>query len=78
MWLHEKYARESFAVDAKLIGGFFFSGVEWGFLSQQVQTSYCVSEQLNKNEKNTLLVGTEGKDPRYATKQSREEDTLLG
>lgn len=59
------------------LGAFVF-GVELVFISQQVKITYCVSEQLNKYEKKILLVGTEGKNPRYATKQSREEVTLLG
>lgn len=77
MWLHEKYAGESFAVDAKLIWAFIL-GVGWVFISQQVKRTYCVSEHLDKYKKKILLVGAEGKHPRYATKQSREEVSLLG
>lgn len=57
MWLHVKYTRESFAVDAELIWGGCFFGVEWVFISQQVERIYCVSKQLNKNEKKSTSCG---------------------
>lgn len=42
MWLHENHIHEGFTVTAELIRlffflFFFFLGVEWGFMSQQVK-----------------------------------------
>lgn len=78
MWLHEKYTRESFAVDAKLIGAFFFFGVEWVFISQQVKRTYCVSKQLKKNEQKYLLWVQKGKPPDMLQNKAGRRSLCLG
>lgn len=71
MWLHEKYARESFAVDAKLIGGFFYFWCGVGlFKPTGANKLLCFRTAQQEWEKYTSC-GYRGERPqiRYKTKQ---------
>lgn len=52
-----------------------WSGALWA--NRWKEATMCQNRPTRMRKK-TLLVGTEGKNPGYASKQSREEDTLLG